>query len=119
VGVADDEFRLRARDEAILFGFRAEHIGDGAGNAAVGGRLAEDGVEIGDRRAEAGEARRAADRAFSDVVQDEDIAICEAVQRGLASGSYEAGRLNPLRENAVHHFHERVRSAYREADTIR
>ena len=66
---------------------------------------------------EAGQARRAADRAFSDVVQDEDIAICEDVQRGLASGSYEAGRLNPLRENAVHHFHERVRRAYREAET--
>jgi choline monooxygenase len=66
---------------------------------------------------EAGQARRAADREFSDVVQDEDIAICEDVQRGLASGSYEAGRLNPLRENAVHHFHERVRRAYREADT--
>ena len=46
---------------------------------------------------EAGQARRAADREFSDVVQDEDIAICEDVQRGLASGSYEAGRLNPLR----------------------
>ena len=68
---------------------------------------------------EAGEARRAADRSFSDVVQDEDIAICEAVQRGLASGSYEAGRLNPLRENAVHHFHELVRGAYREADASR
>ncbi len=66
---------------------------------------------------EAGQARRAADREFSDVVQDEDIAICEDVQRGLASGSYEAGRLNPLRENAVHHFHERVRRAYREAET--
>lgn len=66
---------------------------------------------------EAGQARRAADRDFSDVVQDEDIAICEDVQRGLASGSYEAGRLNPLRENAVHHFHERVRHAYREAET--
>lgn len=66
---------------------------------------------------EAGQARRAADRDFSDVVQDEDIAICEDVQRGLASGSYEAGRLNPLRENAVHHFHERVRHAYRDAET--
>jgi choline monooxygenase len=65
---------------------------------------------------EAGSARRAADQSFSDVVQDEDIGICEDVQRGLASGSYEAGRLNPLRENAVHHFHELLRRAYREAD---
>ena len=65
---------------------------------------------------DAGRARREADLSFSDVVQDEDIAICEDVQRGLASGSYEAGRLNPLRENAVHHFHERLRRAYRDAD---
>lgn len=60
-------------------------------------------------------ARRAKDLEFSDVVQIEDITICEDVQRGLASGSYEAGRLNPLRENAVHHFHELLRRAYREA----
>ena len=64
---------------------------------------------------EAGEARRQADRDFSDEVQLEDLTICEDVQRGLASGSYRAGRLNPLRENAVHHFHERMRRAYRDA----
>jgi choline monooxygenase len=58
-------------------------------------------------------ARRAADLAFSDEVQLEDVTICEDVQRGLASGSYEAGRLNPLRENAVHHFHELLRADYR------
>ena len=58
-------------------------------------------------------ARRAKDIAFSDEVQDEDVTICEDVQRGLASGSYEAGRLNPLRENAVHHFHELLRRTYR------
>jgi choline monooxygenase len=60
-------------------------------------------------------ARRERDIAFSDEVQDEDVAICEDVQRGLASGSYDAGRLNPLRENAVHHFHEMLRRAYRES----
>ena len=67
-----------------------------------------------DASAEA-QARRAKDVAFSDEVQDEDVTICQEVQRGLASGSYEAGRLNPLRENAVHHFHELLRQAYREA----
>ena len=46
-------------------------------------------------------------------MQDEDIEICEHVQRGLASGSYVPGRLNPLRENAVFHFHELLRAAYR------
>ena len=64
---------------------------------------------------DAAQARRARDVEFSDEVQDEDVTICEDVQRGLASGSYEAGRLNPLRENAVHHFHEMVRRAYRES----
>ncbi|MEO7877792.1 MAG: aromatic ring-hydroxylating dioxygenase subunit alpha [Dokdonella sp.] len=58
-------------------------------------------------------ARRAHDAAFSDLVQKEDVDICERVQRGLASGSYVAGRLNPLRESGVHHFHELLRSAYR------
>jgi choline monooxygenase len=62
------------------------------------------------------EARRQADYDFSHLVQHEDITICEHVQRGLASGSYVAGRLNPKRENAVHHFHELLRRAYREAD---
>ena len=46
------------------------------------------------------------------VTTREDIAICEAVQRGLASGSYEAGRFSTRREKGVHHFqklvHERL-----------
>ncbi len=62
----------------------------------------------------AAEALRERDLAFSDEVQHEDIAICAAVQRGLASGSYLAGRLNPKRESGVHHFHELLRRAYRE-----
>ena len=60
-------------------------------------------------------ARREADLKFSDEVQLEDLTICAEVQRGLASGSYVAGRLNPLRENAVHHFQELLRAAYRGA----
>jgi choline monooxygenase len=58
-------------------------------------------------------ARRQADEAFSDAVQEEDRMICEQVQRGLASGSYVPGRLSPRREAAVHHFHEMLRAAYR------
>jgi phenylpropionate dioxygenase-like ring-hydroxylating dioxygenase large terminal subunit len=57
--------------------------------------------------------RHARDRAFSDLVQQQDVDMCEIVQRGLASGSYHAGRLNPKRENGVHHFHELLREAYR------
>jgi len=57
-------------------------------------------------------ARIADDQAFADQVQAEDIAICEAVQRGLASGSYVSGPLNPARESGVAHFHELLRAAY-------
>ncbi len=42
---------------------------------------------------------------FSDEIQIEDIGICEAVQRGLESQSYIAGRYSVKRENGVHHFH--------------
>lgn len=60
-------------------------------------------------------ARIANDQAFSDEVQDEDIRICEAVQQGLASGFYEAGRLCPKRESGVWHFHNLLRAAYGDA----
>jgi len=43
--------------------------------------------------------------AFSDEIQMEDIGICQAVQRGLKSATYESGRYSPMRENGVHHFH--------------
>lgn len=44
--------------------------------------------------------------AFSDRVQQEDIALCESVQQGLASLTYDRGRYSPSRENGVHHFHK-------------
>ena len=40
-----------------------------------------------------------------DVVQDEDQGICEAVQRGLKSRAYGAGRLSVRREAGEHLFH--------------
>jgi choline monooxygenase len=43
---------------------------------------------------------------FSDEIQQEDIGICEAVQKGLASQSYDRGRYSVRRENGVHHFHQ-------------
>lgn len=43
--------------------------------------------------------------AFSDEVQQEDVHICEAVQRGLQSSTYDRGRYSVKRENGVHHFH--------------
>jgi len=57
------------------------------------------------------DAAAEADLAFSDTVQHEDIGICEAVQRGLSSGSYDTGPLNPLRETALAHFHALLRKA--------
>ena len=53
-----------------------------------------------------------ADRAFigrsleaSDRVQQEDIAVCESVQRGLLSSSFDRGRYAPSLEQAAHRFH--------------
>jgi len=39
-------------------------------------------------------------------VQDEDLGICEAVQRGLKSRAYGAGRLSVRREAGEYHFHQ-------------
>ena len=38
-------------------------------------------------------------------IQQEDIAICEAVQRGLMSRTYDRGRYSVKRDAGVHRFH--------------
>ena len=43
--------------------------------------------------------------AFRDEVQQEDIFLCESVQRGLRSATYDRGRYSVKRENGMHHFH--------------
>jgi phenylpropionate dioxygenase-like ring-hydroxylating dioxygenase large terminal subunit len=43
--------------------------------------------------------------ATSDKVQEEDVAICESVQKGLASRAYGTGRLSVRREAGEHLFH--------------
>ena len=43
--------------------------------------------------------------AASDVVQVEDVDICESVQRGLGSSSYDRGRYSVKREQGEFHFH--------------
>lgn len=43
--------------------------------------------------------------AASDVVQKEDVDICESVQKGLASSSYDRGRYSVKREQGELHFH--------------
>ena len=42
---------------------------------------------------------------FSDQIQIEDLAICEAVQRNLRSRSYSRGRFSVTQEKGVHAFH--------------
>lgn len=46
--------------------------------------------------------------AVSHRVQEEDVDICEAVQRGLHSNAYQAGRLSVRREAGEHLFHRLV-----------
>ena len=43
--------------------------------------------------------------AVSERIQNEDVAICESVQRGLASRGYSTGRLSMQREAGEHLFH--------------
>jgi len=51
------------------------------------------------------EARNKESIRVSEIVQDEDMAICDAVQKGLASRAYLAGRLSVRREAGEHLFH--------------
>src|SRR5467141_2193 len=53
----------------------------------------------------AAEKRNSESIRVSEVVQDEDMAICDAVQKGLASRAYLAGRLSVRREAGEHLFH--------------
>ncbi|MEM1116528.1 MAG: SRPBCC family protein [Bacteroidota bacterium] len=61
------------------------------------------------------ERRIADDLAFSDAVQQEDIEICEHVQRGLASRGYDRGRFSVECEAGVHHFQGLLKEAFRDA----
>jgi choline monooxygenase len=42
---------------------------------------------------------------FSDEIQQEDVAICAAVQKNLRSRSYQRGRFSAKQEKGVHAFH--------------
>jgi choline monooxygenase len=53
--------------------------------------------------------------AFSEEVQQEDIGLCESVQRGLQSALYDRGRYSVKRENGVHHFHMLLREFLEQA----
>jgi choline monooxygenase len=53
----------------------------------------------------AADARNRESIAVSEKVQDEDMSICDAVQRGLGSRAYLAGRLSVRREAGEYLFH--------------
>jgi choline monooxygenase len=58
--------------------------------------------------ADVSESARVRNQASIDVseqIQDEDVAICVSVQRGLSSRAYDAGRLSVRREAGAHLFH--------------
>jgi choline monooxygenase len=48
---------------------------------------------------------------FSDEIQHEDVAICEAVQKNLHSRSYHRGRFSAKQEKGVHAFHRMYAAA--------
>ena len=51
---------------------------------------------------------------LSNVVLDEDQLICEAVQRNLNSGVYEAGPLSPRHEIGLMWFQRKIAEAIRQ-----
>ncbi|HYD99061.1 MAG TPA: SRPBCC family protein [Alphaproteobacteria bacterium] len=53
--------------------------------------------------------------AISREVTEEDVKICEAVQRNLNAGLYDIGRMSPRHENGVWFFQKLVREALGEA----
>ncbi len=69
--------------------------------------------------AEPTEAELESIRYIDDVLQAEDIALVESVQRGMRTPAFEQGRIvndpngSGLSEHAVHHFHGLVLDAYR------
>ena len=63
--------------------------------------------------AESNASRIDQDQELAEITQQEDIEICQQVQKAFASGSYTIGRVHPTREQGVHHFQELYRAAMR------
>ncbi len=53
-----------------------------------------------------------ADIEYSDLVQKQDIKICEDAQKGLSSPAYNQGFLSPKHEKALRHFQQWLRKKY-------
>jgi choline monooxygenase len=54
------------------------------------------------------------DLEYSEKIQQEDIEICEAVQRGLRSTAYDKGRFSVEREAGVYHFQSLLKRSFRQ-----
>ena len=60
-------------------------------------------------------------RYIDEVLQPEDVALVESVQRGMSTPAFTQGRLvcdpggSGLSEHGLHHFHGLVLDAYRRA----
>lgn len=55
------------------------------------------------------------DSAYSQKIQEEDIEICELVQRGLQSRAYDKGRFSVKREQGVYHFQSLLKNVFRKS----
>jgi choline monooxygenase len=54
----------------------------------------------------------------SEIVQNEDIALCERVQKGLNSGAYDSGVYAPMVEQGEFMFHKKLYSDLLEAELL-
>lgn len=52
------------------------------------------------------ENSRIESKKVTDKIQQEDIELCERVQKGLHSGTYNTGRYHNPREEGIYHFHK-------------
>ena len=68
-----------------------------------------------DTQSEAAKQRLSSDRDYSNLVQQEDIEICERVQNGLASKAYDQGRFSVKFEEGVYHFQNLLKNDYKRA----
>jgi choline monooxygenase len=56
--------------------------------------------------------------AVADQIQREDVGICEDVQKGLASRSYDTGRFSVKREAGGYHFHQLLAKQLRKCAVV-
>lgn len=49
---------------------------------------------------------------YSEKIQQEDIEICELVQKGLQSKAYDKGRFSVEREKGVYHFQSLLKKVF-------